>query len=53
MVALRATLIVMHHDALADSRHLRVDGAAHRDYHAAGFVSHDDRTLVDRNAGGL
>ena len=53
MIALRAALIVMHHDALASSRHLGVDGAAHRDHHAAGFVPHDDRTLVHRNAGGL
>src|SRR6266852_9270882 len=53
MIALRAALIVMHHDALADSRHLHVDVATDSDHHAAGFVPRNDRTLLHRNAGGL
>src|ERR1700720_2399455 len=53
MIALRAALIVMHHDALADSRHLHVDVAADSDYYAAGFVPRDDGTLPHRNAAGL
>src|ERR1700686_288518 len=53
MIALRAALIVVHHDALADSRLLRIDGAADRGHHAARFMPHDDGTVVHRNAGRL
>src|SRR3977135_1304791 len=53
MVALGAALIMMHHDALSDPRPPSISGGAHRDHHAAGFVSGDHGTVLHRDAGGL
>src|SRR2546421_5138471 len=53
MVALRATLIVMHHHALADPRLLGIDGRADRDDDPARLVAGDDGALVHGNAARL
>src|SRR6185312_8151263 len=51
LVALRATLIMMHHDALADARLAGIDRGADRDYDAARLMPDDDGTVLGLNAG--
>jgi hypothetical protein len=53
MIALGASLIMVHHHPLADPRLPGIDRGAGRDHHAAGFVPGDDGTVPGRNAGGL
>ena len=48
MLANRAALVVVHHDALADAGHLVADAGADRGDDAARLVPADDRVGVDR-----
>ena len=50
MLAHRAALVVVHHDALADPRHLLADLGADRRDDAARLVPADHRVRVDRQA---
>src|SRR5271165_4524181 len=50
VLAHRAALVMVHHDALADPRHLLADLGADRCDDAAGLVAADDRVRVDRQA---
>src|SRR5271156_3251749 len=45
-----AAFVMVHHDALADARHLFADLGADRRDEAAGLVAADDRVGVDRKA---
>ena len=50
MLAHRAALVMVHHDALADPRHLLADLGADRRDDAARLVPADDRVRVDRQS---
>src|SRR5437868_3803759 len=50
MLAHGAPLVVVHHDALADARHLFADLGADRRDDPARLVAADDRVRVDRKA---